>query len=144
MRPALFLAAALAFGALPAAAAPTKPPATAAASGEATTTTDLRCLFVSGALAQSDDPELKNIGTLSLFYFWGRLEGRGAPSDMAQRLIDESKKLSADDVKAQAKVCADMSKAAGQKISDISDALAQTLGPPTGPRPPPPAAPNRK
>ena len=125
MRPALFLAAALALGALPA-AAPAAPADTVAA-------TDVRCLLVSGALAQSDDPELKNIGTLSLFYFWGRLEGRGAPSDIVQRLIDESKKLSSDDVKAQAKVCADMSKSAGQKISEISDALQKTLGAPAAP-----------
>jgi hypothetical protein len=129
MRPALFLAAALAFGALPVAAP--------AAPADTVTATDVRCLLVSGALSQSDDPQLKNIGTLSLFYFWGRLEGRGAPSDMAQRLIDESKKLSADDVKAQAKVCADMSKAAGQKISDISDALQKTLGAAAAPPPAP-------
>jgi hypothetical protein len=128
MRPALILAAALAFGAVPAAAP--------AAPDEPVTATDVRCLLVSGALAQSDDPELKNIGTLSLFYFWGRLEGRGAPGDIVQRLIDESKKLSADDLKAQAKICADMSKAAGQHISDISDALQKALGP----APAPPAA----
>ena len=121
MRPALVLAAVvLAFGVLPAAAP--------AAPNDAVTTTDLRCLFVSGALAQSDDPELKNIGTLSLFYFWGRLEGRGAPNDIAQRLIAESKKMTADDVKAQAQACASMSKSAGQQITDISDALQKTLG----------------
>ena len=120
MRLAFFLAAALAFAVVP--------PAVSAAPEDATTTTDVRCLFVSGALDQSDDPELKNIGTLSLFYFWGRLEVRGAPSDIVQRLIDASKRMSADDVKAQAQTCANMSKTAGQKITDISDALAKTLG----------------
>src|ERR1700733_1892100 len=115
MRFPLVVAAVLALAALP--------PAVSAAPDDATLTTDVRCLFVSGALAQSDDPQLKNIGTLSLFYFWGRLEGRGAPSDIVQRLIDASKKMSADDVKAQAKVCADMSKSAGPQISDITDAL---------------------
>ena len=95
MRPALFLAVALALGALPV-AAPAAPDTSVVA-------TDVRCLLVSGALAQSDDAELKNIGTLSLFYFWGRLEGRGAPSDIVQRLIDESKKLTPDDVKAMAR-----------------------------------------
>ena len=131
MRPALFLAAALAFGAFPVAAL--------AAPADPVIASDVRCLLVSGALAQSDDAELKNIGTLSLFYFWGRLEGRGAPSDIVQRLIDESKKLSSDDVKAQAKVCADMSKSAGQKISDISDALQKALGPAAAPPAAPPA-----
>ena len=119
MRLTLALAAALALVAAPSAA-----PATPAADA----TTDLRCLFVSGALSQSDDPELKNIGTLSLFYFWGRLEGRGAASDVAQRLIEEAHKMTAADVKAQAQTCADLSKSAGQKISDISDALQKTVG----------------
>jgi hypothetical protein len=130
MRPALLFAAALALGALPAAAAPTRPPATVAASGEATTATDLRCLFVSGALAQSDDPDLKNIGTLSLFYFWGRIEGRLPDGEIAQRLIDEAKKMTPEDIKAQAQTCANMSKAASQHLSDISDALQKALGPP--------------
>ena len=121
MRPALILAAALALGALPAAAAP------AAADP---TTTDLRCLFVSGALAQSDDPDLKNIGTLSLFYFWGRIEGRMPAAQIAPRLIAEAKTMTPDDVKAQAQVCANMSKAAIQSLSDISDALQKSLGPP--------------
>ena len=66
MRLALALAAAVVLAAVPLAAP-------AAPADDATTTTDLRCLFVSGALSQSDDPELKNIGALSLFYFWGRL-----------------------------------------------------------------------
>jgi hypothetical protein len=131
MRPALVLVAALAFGALPLAAP--------AAPDDAVTTSDLRCLFVSGALAQSDDPELKNIGTLSLFYFWGRLEGRGAPSDVAQRLIEQSKKMTADQVKAQVQTCADQSKAAGQQITDISDALQKNLGGGAAPPSAPPA-----
>jgi|SRR5580704_3357255 hypothetical protein len=130
MRPALLLAAAVALGAAPAVASPTKPPATVAASGEATTNTDLRCLFVSGALAQSDDPDLKNIGTLSLFYFWGRIEGRMPAGDVAPRLIDEARKMTPDEVKAQAQTCASMSRAASQTLSDISDALQKALGPP--------------
>jgi hypothetical protein len=139
MRPALLLAAALALGALPAAASPTRPPATVAASGEATTTTDLRCLFVSGALAQSDDPDLKNIGTLSLFYFWGRIEGRMPADEVAARLIDEARKMTPDEIKAQAQTCANLSKAASQALSDISDTLQKALGPP--PAAPPAAAP---
>jgi hypothetical protein len=136
MRPALLLAAAVALGALPAAAAPTKPPATAAASGEATTT-DLRCLMVSAMLAQGDDPDLKDVGTLSLYYFWGRLEGHVAVADVAQRLIDEAKTMTPEELKAQAKNCAALSTKAGQNLSDISDSLQKSLGPP----PAPPAAP---
>jgi hypothetical protein len=139
MRPALLLAAALVLGALPAAAAPTRPPATVAGSGEATTTTDLRCLMVSAMLAQGDDPDLKDIGTLSLYYFWGRLEGRIAAADVAQRLIDQAKTMTPDELKAEARNCSDLSRKASQNLSDISDALQKSLGPP--PAQPPAAAP---
>jgi hypothetical protein len=135
MRPALRLAAALAFGAhllgaSAAAASPTKPPATVAATGEAATTTDLRCLMVSAMLAQGDDPALKDIGTLSLYYFWGRLEGRVSPVDVASRLIDQAKTMTPDDLKTEARNCADLSRKASQNLSDISDALQKALGPP--------------
>jgi hypothetical protein len=122
MRDALILAAALALGALPAAAAPVAAPDP--------TTTDLRCLMISAMLAQSDAPDLKDIGTLSLYYFWGRLEGRVPPSDVAQRLIDQAKAMSPEDLKTEARGCADMSRKAGQSLSDISDALQKSLGPP--------------
>ena len=134
MRFALALAAALALCAAPAAAS--------AAPEDAVTKTDLRCLFVSGALAQSDDQELKSIGTLSLFYFWGRLEGRGATADIAPRLIELSKSMTADEVKAEAHTCADMSKAAGLALSNVSDALSKALGP--APAPPQGAPPPGK
>ena len=125
MRLGLVIAAVLALGAVPA--------TLSAAPDDATTNTDVRCLFVSGALAQSDDPELKNIGTLSLFYFWGRLEGRGVTGDIAARLIELSKSMSPDEVKAEAHTCADMSKAAGLALSGVSEALSKALGPPPAP-----------
>ena len=46
--------------------------------------------------------------------------------------------MTADDVKAQAQTCANLSKAAGQHITDISDSLQKTLGARAAP---PPAAP---
>lgn len=148
MRPALFLAAALVLGAPPAVASPTRPPATVAGSGEATTTTDLRCLMVSAMLAQGDDPDLKDIGTLSLYYFWGRLEGHVSVADVAQRLIDQAKTMSPEELKAQAQNCAALSTKAGQNLSEINDALQKSLGPPppaqpaeAQPAPAPPSAP---
>lgn len=126
MRPALLLAAALAFGALPGASSS----ASAAPAAPDATTTDLRCLMVSAMLAQGDDPDLKDIGTLSLYYFWGRLEGHVPAADVAQRLIAQAKTMTPDDLKAQARNCADMSRKASQTLSDISDTLQKSLGSP--------------
>jgi hypothetical protein len=126
MRPALLLAAAFALGAAP--AAPGAPAPTPDA-----TTADIRCLFVSGALAQGSEPDLKEVGALSLFYFWGRLEGRGMPADLAQRVIGEVRKMTPDEVKAEAQRCADQSKSAAQSISDLNATLHQSLGRPAPP-----------
>jgi hypothetical protein len=141
MRLAPFLAVALALGALPAAASPTRPRATVAVTGEATTTIDLRCLMVSAMLAQGDDPDLKDIGTLSLYYFWGRLEGHVPVADVAQRLIDQAKTMTPEELKAQAQNCAALSTKASQNLSDISDALQKSLGPPPATPTPPETAP---
>ena len=99
--PRVFLAAALA-GFL---AVGSTLPAMAAAPEDPKTTTDLRCVVVAYALTQNPDPDLQKLGAVSLFYFWGRLEGRGAADNMAARLTEEAGKMTGDDIKAQAKTC---------------------------------------
>ena len=118
MRQALALAAAcvaLAAG-LPAAAQPTD---------EARNVTDIRCVIVSGAIAQSDDPQTKQIGEASLLYFLGRLEGRGATANLVARIVDQAGKMSADDMKAQVPTCGAMVTAAGQSLEALGAALQQ-------------------
>ena len=124
----LLLAAALALAAIP-------PPASAQPD-DSLTVSDIRCVIVAGTLAQSDDQSLKNLGTASLLYFWGRLEGRGATANAAARIIDEAHKMTADDVKAQAKTCGDMVTAAGQSLQDIGDTLSKQTGANPAPAPP--------
>jgi hypothetical protein len=128
MRPALILAAALMLGALPAAANAQTP--------DAVSTTDVRCVIVAGALAQSDDPQMKSIGFASLLYFWGRLEGRGASTNLAPQIVDQARKMSADDIKTQAQTCNALVTSAGQSIQDLSNTLQKELG---GAAQPPPA-----
>ncbi len=71
MRSALIFAAALATLAPAIAMAATPDPAADK------TALDVRCIVVGGALSQSDDADLQSLGRASLFYFLGRLEGRG-------------------------------------------------------------------
>ena len=121
MRSALLTAAAaLALAALP--------PLAAAQAQDAQTTSDIRCVIVAGTLAQNDDPQLKSLGTTSLLYFWGRLEGRGATANAAAQIIEEARKMTADDVKAQAQTCGNMVSAAGQSLQDIGDTLQKQNG----------------
>jgi hypothetical protein len=80
--------------------------AAASARADDPTTTDIRCVVVSDALSRSADADVQKLGAVGLFYFWGRLEGRGATANIAHRLTDESAKMTADDLKAQARICA--------------------------------------
>ena len=123
------IGASLALAAGPARSAPPSPtPPSAGPSDEAKTITDVRCVIVAGSLSQSDDPDLQKLGTTSLLYFWGRLEGRGATANLDARIINEAGKMSADDMKAQAQTCAAMVSAAGEGLQDLSAALKQRLG----------------
>jgi hypothetical protein len=125
--PAAF-AAALLLGAYPlaASAAPIDDPRTLA---------DVRCIIVSGTLAGSDDQEMKSVGYASLLYFWGRLEGRGATANVSPLVVDQARRMSANDVKAQAETCKALFTAAGQNLQDLSTTLQKELGGEAAPPP---------
>jgi hypothetical protein len=133
MRPALLIAAALALGAPPIAAFAQ----TAIGGPSAPMITDVRCVIVSGALAQSDDPQMKAIGYASLLYFWGRLEGRGATDNVAAVVVAQAQKMTPEDLKSQARVCNALVTGAGQSIQDLSNTLQKELGGKATPAPPP-------
>jgi hypothetical protein len=92
---------------------------------DAKTVTDIRCVLVSGAIAQSDDPQTKQIGEASLLYFLGRLEGRGATANLVPRIVEQAGRMSADDMKAQVQICGPMVTAAGQSLEALGAALQQ-------------------
>ena len=134
------LAAAFALVAAPALAAPHAAHAAPAAadSGGDPTTTDLRCMVVAAALVSSDDEQMRSLGRANLFYFLGRLQGRGATGDMNNRLVDIASKMNEDDIKAEAKNCGAVFTAATQALQDMSTAFAQHFGKaPAGAAPPP-------
>jgi hypothetical protein len=134
------LAAAFALIAAPALAAPHVADAAPAAadSGGDPTTTDLRCMVVAAALVSSDDEQMRSLGRANLFYFLGRLQGRGATVDMNNRLVDLAAKMNEDDIKAEAKNCGAVFTGATQALQDMSTAFAQHFGKaPAGAAPPP-------
>jgi hypothetical protein len=143
MRPTL--AAALAAAALAPAAAlaapPAAPPAPVLAPAPAPPApnrpvTDIQCIIVGGALAQSDDPDMQSLGRASLFYFVGRLEGRGDTDNLPARVVAEAGKMTADDIKADAQSCGAIFTVATQRLQSISEAFPkQPEGPPAaGPK----------
>ena len=126
MRAALILAvAALSLGALPAAAAPEDPK----------TIVDIRCVIVGGALAQSSDADLQSLGRASLFYFLGRIQGRGDTENIDARIVDVASKMTADDLKAQSQTCGAMFTAATQNLQELSNSFQQHFGEKAAPAP---------
>jgi hypothetical protein len=100
-------------------------PAAAQGADDPKTVTDIRCVLVSGAIAQSDDPQTKQIGEASLLYFLGRLEGRGATANLVPRIVEQAGRMSTDDMRAQVQICGPMVTAAGQSLQDLGAALEQ-------------------
>jgi hypothetical protein len=124
MRSAPFLAAALAF-ALAAGPALAQPAPAPAAQADPQTITDVRCILVAGSLSQSADPDLQKLGQVSLLYFLGRIDGRGASPNLAGMIADEAAKMNADDIKTQAQTCGAIFTAASQSLQDLGTALQQ-------------------
>ena len=127
MRAALILAVALGLGVLPAAAQAEDPK----------TTQDIRCVIVGGALAQSSDPDLQSLGRASLFYFMGRIQGRGDTENLDARIVEIASKMTSDDLKAQSQTCGAMFTAATQNLQDLSNSFKEHFGD----RAPPPTTP---
>jgi hypothetical protein len=97
--------------------------ATGAHAEDPKTTTDIRCVVVAYALTHNEDPDLQKLGAVSLFYFWGRLDGRGATADLGLRLTDEATKMTSDDLKAQAQICAGIFAAGTETLKSFSQAV---------------------
>lgn len=115
----------------PAAAAAGAPPAGVAPSGDPTVN-DMRCIVVAGALLQSDDEQMKSVGRASLFYYLGRMQGRGDTANMNARIVDQAAKMTEDDIKSQSRTCGAMFTAAAQSLQDLSNAFQQHFAPPAG------------
>jgi hypothetical protein len=106
-------------------------PADAAPSGDPALT-DMRCIVVAGALLQADDEQMRSVGRASLFYYLGRLEGRGDTANMDARIVDQAAKMTEDDIKTQSKSCGAMFTAAAQALQELNNAFEQHFGPPGG------------
>jgi hypothetical protein len=106
-------------------------PADAAPSGDPTLA-DMRCIVVAGALLQADDEQMRSVGRASLFYYLGRLEGRGETANMDARIVDQAAKMTEDDIKTQSKSCGAMFTAAAQSLQELNNAFEQHFGAPGG------------
>ena len=92
------------------------------------TLTDLRCMVVAGVLLGADDEQMRSLGRASLFYYLGRLQGRGDMDNLDARIVEVAGKMSEADVNAQSRSCGARFTAATQALQSLNDALAQHFG----------------
>jgi hypothetical protein len=90
--------------------------------------TDLRCMVVAGVLLGADDEQMRSLGRASLFYYLGRLQGRGDTDNLDARIVEVAGKMSEADVNAQSRSCGARFTAATQALQSLNDALAQHFG----------------
>lgn len=94
-----------------------------AARAQDAVTTDIRCTLVGFMMSNSDDPAIKSSSLLVSFYFLGRIDSRQPPVDLEARIVEEVGKMSAEDLQAQALVCASMLTARGTSLTAMGQRL---------------------
>lgn len=96
----------------------------AVAQEEADARRDLHCMAVFMAVADSDDPEMVNAGSMGAIYFYGRLQGREPRTDWLRRLLEFSERITEEELYSRGQECADDLERMGREM----EAIGRTAG----------------
>lgn len=110
--------------------------APAATADEAQLAADLRCLAVMAKLNQLPDQRHQIASLLGGYYYLGRVNGSGAPANLAQSVADAYAKLPAAEFIAETKRCQLEMQALGSTMSGISAAMPKPNPPANAPAQP--------
>lgn len=98
--------------------------ASLAAAAPADDAEDARCLIVAAELADSDDDELEEAGTIMTMYFLGRLDGRSPGANLETLIVREAAAMSEDDKERLLIACSAQLELRGKQM----EALGSRLG----------------
>ena len=87
------------------------------------TTADVRCLVVSAMSVATQDSWLAAAGTLSAFYWLGRLDGRTPDLDLENRVLEQVHSLSPNQLAAEAQRCGELLKDRGAFLTRMGQDL---------------------
>ena len=100
-----------------------------AAADEAQQAADLRCLAVMAKLNQRPEPR-HQIGSFMMgYYYLGRVNAAGAPSDLSQSVADAYAKMPAAEFIAETARCQTEMQALGKSLAGIANAMSKTTPP---------------
>jgi NaMN:DMB phosphoribosyltransferase len=100
--------------------------AAASAAGAATAedAEDMRCLIVAAELAEDDDSEAAEAGTIMTMYFLGRIDGRSPGANLEEILVREALEMSEADKQRLLISCSTQLEVRGKQM----EALGSRLG----------------
>jgi hypothetical protein len=89
------------------------------------TSDNIRCMMVALTAASSQDATVKTAGTISTFYWMGRLDGQAPDLDLEKRLLAEIAAMKPADYQAEAARCGAVLQARGKFLSDMGRDMQQ-------------------
>jgi hypothetical protein len=89
------------------------------------TAASIRCLVVSMALSNSPDQNVKTASVLATIYWFGRLDGAGAPRDLEDQMVDLSARMKPDDIRSEAMRCGEIMRIRGKEMQDMGQRLVE-------------------
>jgi len=90
--------------------------ATARQAGETESQRDLTCMAVFLAIADSDDPQMQQAGTIGSLFFYGRLQGREPGVNWFERLTVYADSVDMEQLMARAPECGGIIEQVGQDM----------------------------
>jgi hypothetical protein len=97
---------------------------TASGSGLAAPTddeADMRCFIVSAEMADSKDKEEETAGSIMLFYYLGKLDGRNPSADLKALLTKEAERMTEAEKQQILASCSSKVEQRGKDLASIGD-----------------------
>ncbi len=96
----------------------------AAAAEESDTTTELRCILLSGNMAGAKDPQARQAGMMMAFYFLGRLDKKYSAAALTDKLEAEAAGLDKEKLQAVVTTCGEQLRMRGAFLEDLGKKLS--------------------
>lgn len=89
------------------------------------TVADAQCMVVGARLSASSDPQQRVPGQMIVMYYLGRIDGRSPHADLESLIKDQTRKMTASDLKNAAGRCGKEFSARGEAVVQVGKSLTR-------------------